>query len=154
MTTKISKFDIEYSFWLEEMHYTFWRRVDASINIALIILGTSVAASLQLDFLVGLAVAILAAINVVIQPLKKSMQARSQAEKFGKLLSVMDDHEAKEFNNMVHTASEHSSDPLGAITALAFNRAAIRLGLKPNYEYTFINKLVGHFIGDLPDSRP
>lgn len=154
MTTKISKFDIEYTYWLEEMHDTFWRRVDVTINIALIVLGTSVAASLQLDFLVGLAVAIIAAINVVIQPLKKSLQARSQAKKFGKLLDVMDELEAKEFNEMVNINSENSSDAIGALADLAYNRAAIRLKLKPTNKYTVFHKLAGHFIGDLPESRP
>lgn len=154
MTTKISKFDIEYTYWLEDMHDTFWRRIDSSINIALIVLGTSVAASLQLDLLVGLSIAIIAAINVVVQPLRKSLQARSQTEKFGKLLNVMDNTEAEEFNKMVSVNSENSSDVIGALAALAYNRTAIRLELKPNHEYTLFDKLVGRFIGDLPESRP
>lgn len=153
MTTKISEFEIEYAYWLEDMHNAFWRRIDACINIALIILGTSVAASLNVDVFIGLAIALLAAINVVVQPLKKSLNARNQSKKYIEIMDGYDSLSPEQLREKIETYSEHSSDNVGMLTALAYNRAAIVLKLKPSKKYTFSNRLAGYFIGDLPESR-
>ncbi len=154
MTIKISEFDIQYAYWLEDMHDAFWRRVDACINIALIVLGTSVAASLSLDFAIGLSVALLAAINVVVQPLKKSIHARSQASKISKLLDSKHSMNADVLSEKFEEISEHSSDELGMLTSLAYNQAAIILKKRPAKKYSLLNKMAGHFIGNLPASKP
>lgn len=154
MTIKISEFDIQYAYWLEDMHDAFWRRVDACINIALIVLGTSVAASLSLDFAIGLSVALLAAINVVVQPLKKSIHARSQASKFSKLLDSKQSMNADVLSEKFEEISEHNSDELGMLTSLAFNQAAIILKKRPTKKYSLLNKMAGHFVGNLPASKP
>ena len=154
MTMKISEFDIEYAYWLEDMHNAFWRRIDACINITLIVLGTSVAASLSLDFAIGLSVALLAAINVVVQPLKKSLHARSQASKLSKLLDSKHTMSDETLSEILEGICEHSSDEVGMLTPLAFNQAAIILKKRPTKKYSLLNKLAGHFVGNLPASKP
>jgi hypothetical protein len=154
MTRQDQEFEVEYGYWIETMLNSFWRRIDVCINISLIILGTSVAASLHVDMIIGLLVALFAAINVVIQPLKKAIQANAQSDQFSDILDRMDRLSDEELSSAVKAIRNTNSDEIGILTPLAYNRAAIRLGLKPDHEYRLLNRLAGHFIGDVPESRP
>lgn len=154
MSRADKEFQVEYSYWLEYMLYTFWRRVDVCINISLIVLGTSAVATFSISTLIGLAVALLAAINVVVQPLRKSMIACAQSAKFSQLLNDMSSLSDEELSRSMSALRETNSDVVGMLVPLAYNRAAICTDLKPTHVYTKLNKLAGHFIGDLPDSRP
>lgn len=151
MTRANNEFQVEYSFWLEHMLNTFWRRVDACINIALIVLGTSIAATLNIDIFIGLSVALLAAINVVVQPLRKAISANVQSDNYSDVLRKMRNLTDDELSSELQALKATNSDQVGAIVPLAYNRAAIRMDLTPNYPYNRLNKMVGHFIGDIPE---
>ncbi|MFA0085372.1 hypothetical protein [Vibrio sp. 10N.261.51.F12] len=153
MTRHDQEFQVEYAYWLEHMLNTFWRRVDACINIALIVLGTSIAATLNIDIFIGLSVAILAAINVVIQPLRKAISADTQANKYSEILATMHTLKDNELGNHIAALRETNSEQVGMLIPLAFNRAAIKMQMTPNYEYTLVNRAAGHFIGDTPTNK-
>ncbi|MFV0575975.1 MAG: hypothetical protein ACK5NC_11275 [Vibrio sp.] len=147
------EFKLEYSYWIEKMHATFWGRVDTANNIALIILGCAVVATWEINEIIGLLVAIISAINVVIQPVKKSMIAKEQAFKFSRIITQLDTLSDAELCERMEAIADNNCDVVGMIEPLAFNRAAIVLDLVPTQKYSLLNKLAGHFIGDLPDNK-
>lgn len=153
MAARISEFEIQYAYWLEDMQYTFWRRIDAFINIALIVLGAAVTATLDIDVVIGLTVAMLAAINVVIQPLRKAINARTQATRYSKILDSLEKFADDELQKEIDFCSENNSDEIGTVTSLAYNQAAISMNKRPTKRYHLGHKLIGLFIGHLPESQ-
>ncbi|PMJ92839.1 hypothetical protein [Vibrio sp. 10N.261.55.A7] len=153
MDRQDQEFTAEYSSCTEEMLNVFWRRIDVCINIALIMLGTSIVATFGLDIFVGFLVAFLAAINVVIQPLKKAICADAQSGRFRDIINRKHKLNDDELIEALTSVRDTNSGEIGMLKPLAYNRAAIRMGLKPNHSYTFINRIAGLFIGDTPEYK-
>lgn len=138
------EFTTHYSYWIEKMHATFWGRVDACFNIALIVLGCAVVSQLNIDIFTGLAVTLISAFNVVVQPSRKCWNAKQQVKHYESLIHGKVTHEE------LQLIQHEDSDVIGSIEPLAFNRAAIALNREPTRSYNLCNKLAGLFIGDTP----
>ncbi|MGF1717855.1 hypothetical protein L4D08_23625 [Photobacterium chitinilyticum] len=78
---------IRYSNRIEQMNACFYSRLDKTMTILLIFLGSAIAGGTQFSYVIGLAIALVAAIRHTLQPAVKSIHSQYQHKQYLDLLT-------------------------------------------------------------------
>jgi hypothetical protein len=144
--------DLQYSYWYEFYLKTFWDRVDKGINILLLALSYSIVTTDVASF-TAILIALLSAINIVLQPGRESLSAKLQAGKYQALIRKVALNRLTEAQLNHRLSDLHDSDhnDILGVEELACNRAHLSLGREPIIaHYTLANKIVSILVGDMP----
>lgn len=143
-------FDINYSYYLEDMFSTLTGRIDKLISIILFILGGSVFMPFSNLLLFGLLVSCLSAIQYFYEFSKYSCFSNIQAKKYLKLIYNESKLNDTELHDKFNELQKSDTKCYGILANAAYKRASIKLGLDDHTKLTKIESLFAWFAGDLP----
>lgn len=143
-------FDINYSYYLENMFSKLMDRINKFISIILFILGGSVFTPYSNLFLFGLLVSVLSAIQYFNQFGHQSCRSDMQARQYLSLIhhepELSDTQLHKKFNEL----QKSDTKPYSILANAAYKRASIELGLDDHTTLTKLESLFAWLAGDLP----
>ncbi|MBD2816878.1 hypothetical protein ID850_19635 [Xenorhabdus sp. Flor] len=144
-------FDINYSYYLENLFGTLMGRIDKLISITLIVLGGSVFSPFGNLFIFGVFVAIISAAQFIYQPGRSSGISYEQAKKYRQLITLEPMLTNEELHNRFNEIQSLDSNPWAVLRSAAYKRASIKLGLVDNTApLTKIESIWSWIAGDLP----
>jgi len=149
MTRDELLFQIGYSIRLEKMQATLLARADRASNFLQIFLGVAVVADAY-PKVIGVAMAALAAISFVCQPGAKSTEARTQKQKYEKLLAEESTLLDQQLRTRYAELQESDSFIVGSLANPAHMGEQIRLGYVPDFQLNWFEKVCAALAGDLP----
>lgn len=143
------QFQIRYSFHLETMQAVLCGRIDRLLCIGQIFLGSMCAAFTAIAPVMGVLIALLAAVAMVCQFAAKGVRAEHQAAQLKPLLTS--NLSASELEQQFTAIQENDSEVFGALRNAAHMRATIAMGLTDDgYQLTRFEKVMAWLAGDLP----
>ncbi|WP_280625214.1 hypothetical protein [Arsenophonus nasoniae] len=143
-------FDINYSYYLEEMFSTLTGRIHKLISVILFILGGSVFTPFSNLLLFGAFVSCLSAIQYFYEYAKHSCFSNIQAKRYLALIynesTLSDDELHQKFNEL----QKSDTQCYGLLANAAYKRTSIKLGLDDHTKLTRLESIFAWFAGDLP----
>ncbi|MDE9537256.1 hypothetical protein [Xenorhabdus bovienii] len=144
-------FDINYSFYLENLFGTLMGRIDKFISITLIVLGGSVFSPFGNLFIFGALVAVISAAQFIYQPGRGAGISDEQAKKYRQLITLEPTLTDEELTRRFYEVQSLDSKPWGVLRSPAYKRASIRLELVDNTAaLTKLESIWAWIAGDLP----
>jgi hypothetical protein len=122
------EFGVVYSLRLEEMMATLLRRLDRTASWAQIVLGVAVVTNTA-PVAMGLAVACVAAYQLVCQPGVEATKATASKERWQALFREMDSKTDAELLAAIRAVEEHDSPTFSTLRLAAQRAAAVQLDL-------------------------
>ncbi|MEC5321491.1 hypothetical protein VSX61_21585 [Brenneria populi subsp. brevivirga] len=153
MTRDDLEFDINYSYFIEKMNYTFLNRIDKGITLILIILGFSVFAPFSNMFIFGVIVALLSVLQLVYQFGQESGLSKEQMRQYKKLLIEFSSLTDDELRSGYLKIQDADSNPLRSLQDAAFKRTCIALGRDDETRLSLFQSAIAWFAGDLPQTK-
>ncbi|WP_275386466.1 hypothetical protein [Xenorhabdus bovienii] len=120
-------FDINYSFYLENLFGTLMSRIDKFISITLIVLGGSVFSPFGNLFIFGALVAVISAAQFIYQPRRGAGISDEQAKKYRQLITLEPTLTDEELARRFYEVQSLDSKPWGVLRSPAYKKASIRL---------------------------
>ena len=142
------KFDIRYSFHLENMHATLCSRIDRVLAFSQLVLGSSVFANVEHAAIIGALMAVLAALSFVYQFGASAMKAGIQAKNYKAML--YSDENEDELKARFIACQDNDSDAFGVLRNAAHIRASIACEIADSYRLSSFEKFAAWLAGDLP----
>ncbi|KLV07986.1 hypothetical protein C9I92_15170 [Photobacterium ganghwense] len=127
MSRHDTQFKIRYSNRLEQMNACFYSRLDSAMSILQIFLGSAVVSSTQFNTVIGLFIALIAAITHTVKPAIKAIHSEYQHKKYVELLTqepTCDDALLAQYK----TIQSQDNAVLQIFDSAAYVRAGIELG--------------------------
>ncbi|WP_416778172.1 hypothetical protein ACNFJN_08260 [Xenorhabdus budapestensis] len=144
-------FDINYSFYLENLFGTLMGRIDKFISITLIVLGGSVFSHFGNVFIFGFLVAVISAAQFIYQPGRASGISDEQAKKYRQLITIEPTLADEELTRRFSEIQSLDSKPWSVLQSAAYKRASIKLGLEDKTAaLTRPESIWAWIAGDLP----
>ncbi|WP_446469252.1 hypothetical protein [Xenorhabdus stockiae] len=144
-------FDINYSFYLENLYGTLMGRIDKLISIVLIVLGGSAFSPFGNLFVFGALVAVISSAQFIYQPGRSAGISDEQAKKYRQLITFEPTLTDEELAQRFSEVQSLDSKPWGVLQSAAYKRACIRLGLvDETAALTKLESIWSWIAGDLP----
>ncbi|AHG22573.1 hypothetical protein Z042_01450 [Chania multitudinisentens RB-25] len=125
------KHSLYYSYNLEAMSATLYRRVNDLSSFILIILGSAIAAGILNVFFLGVAVTVISAYQFIYRPGEAAAKASAQALKYERLIHELHFHgmTSEQLSGAIRNLIENDTPTLGSFRNPAHIRAHIALGM-------------------------
>lgn len=147
-------FDINYSYYMEKMFCTITGRIDKFISVILIMLGCAVFAPFSGNFIYGVFIAALSAIQFTYQFGKQSGLAQEQSKRYLELMTEAEQFDEIELLNRLKKTQETDCLAWGVLESSAYKKATIKLGLQDNSEpLNFLERSFALLAGGLPKEQ-
>ncbi|PSJ23602.1 hypothetical protein CVH10_01720 [Halomonas sp. ND22Bw] len=145
------EFTVYNSFNVEKLTETLNARADRLCTFLLILLGSAVFGDLANTFLLGFAVASIAAIQFVCRFGEAAGGAKAQKQRYAALLGRMGDMPDESLIEQIERVHEQDSRSLSAVELIAFNKACLMRGQPEHMKaLTFSARLLAPLIGGHP----
>lgn len=147
----LKEFALYNSFNVEKLSETLNARADRLCTFLLILLGSAVFGDMANTFLLGFAVAAVAALQFVCRFGEAAGAAKAQKQRYASLLGRLGELSDEAVIEQMERIQEQDSRALTAVEAIAFNKACLMRGqaddMKP---LTLSARLLAPFIGGQP----
>lgn len=144
-------FDLNHSYYLENMYSTLMGRIDKTASLLLIVLGGTAFASFTNVFVYGISVAIISTAQFIFQPGKQEGMAGEHAKKYLQLITLSDTLDDALLLERFNELQSLDSKPWGSLRNAAQRRATITLGLSDSQpELSKWEAFWSWVAGDLP----
>ncbi|MDT0499675.1 MULTISPECIES: hypothetical protein [unclassified Halomonas] len=147
----VKEFTVFNSFNVEKLTETLNARAERLCTFLLILLGSAVFGNLANTFLLGFAVASIAALQFVCRFGEAAGAAKAQKQRYAALLGRMDELSDKSLIEQMERVHEQDSRALSAVELIAYNKACLMRGQPEQMKaLTLSARLLAPLIGGQP----
>ncbi|HEI3268391.1 TPA: hypothetical protein SI311_004872 [Escherichia coli] len=146
-------FCVRYSFHLEMMMSTLYRRLEYLLHFILILAGGLVLADVGNTALQGLVVIIVAFTVLALRPARNALLCERQAARYRELIRDFEYHPDETELPDMNEIELHDNTAIGLLRNAAYKRALMALGYLQeanDIQLTTMEKIAAWFAGDLP----
>ncbi|MCB2249439.1 hypothetical protein KTQ81_21710 [Salmonella enterica subsp. diarizonae] len=146
-------FRIHYSYFIEEMHARLFNRLDRWIAFILILLGSSVFASIGNPVYIGAIVVVLSAFGFIWQFPRSAANCENQARAMKRLINTANTLDDAELLSAFTILQDGDTPAIGYLRDPAHKRALIATGHQVEASETHLSacsKLISFLSGDCP----
>ncbi|MEC4924075.1 hypothetical protein [Escherichia coli] len=147
-------FDVRYSFHLETMMATLYRRLEYLLYFILTLAGGLVLADVGNTALQGLVVIIVAFTSLTLRPARNALLCERQAARYRELMHDFEFHPDETELPDMDEIELHDNTAIGLLRNAAYKRTLIVLGYSQEanaIHLTMMEKIAAWFAGDLPE---